>query len=939
VKLSLLVSFFLLGVFRVFAGDIKGHIFDKYSNEQLVGVSIWLDPGKKATASALDGSFVMKDVAPGQYHLSLSYIGYITLDTLLSIGTENIQLNFYLNQSSANLATVTISGKANGESELYAKKREQTLDNISNIVSANAISISPDVTVANVIQRVSGISMQRSSYGEGQYAIIRGMDKKYNTTIINGIKIPSPDNKDRFIPLDMFPSELLERMEVLKSLTPSMEGDATGGTVNLVMKNAPDKFRLQANVGAGFSQLFLDRNFLAYNTSQINAKSPAEIKGPNVFATVADFPYQNLTTRPIASPINNNFSLTVGNRFFNKRLGVVFSGSNQSAYKGSNSTVFVQTGTVAPSASISAPLNQTFSDTEVRQYSSKIDRLGVMSKLDFRINANNSISLFATYLQLNEHRVRATTDSLLGGYSIHNYVGAFAVSHKTQVRSDLQSIYNITLQGQNRLALPLTLDWSLVASQAEKRLPDIALFNYAHGINPNVSAGTATAGPDNVQEQTREWQHNTDKDLAAYLNLRYLLPRIGGRVPILGAGMLKRHKERNNYDNKYTLSPITDPGSNDAPYTSIAAAKFIFIPANGALGNAAGNPGIYSFKEDITSGYGQIKYRLTQRLDMIGGLRVENTQQSYNSSLPVSVAGKYGSFGFTDFLPSIQLKDSLSRNGALRFSYFKSLYRPAYADLIPFYDRSTNESYAVVGNPYLKHTVVHNLDLRYEIFGQGLDQLMVGAFFKTLKNPIEYVLKQSGFAAELNLTPANLGTATNFGLEAVYRKYFGNFGVAFNYTYTHSQIRSEKAIYYLNETGAAINATVIQKRPLQGQSAHIGNISLLYKDSRRNIEAQLALVYTGTRINTLSLYNNLDNWEKATAILDFSIQKQLGKRFTIYGKANNLLNTPYKLIIKQHNYSYAGNFRLPFQESPNYVNVQLDRFYASYTVGLRFNIK
>ena len=97
----------------------------------------------------------------------------------------------------------------------------------------------PDVTLGNTIQRVSGVTIQRTSTGEGRYAIVRGMDQRYNNTLVNGIKIPSPDDKYRFVPLDIFPSELLERLEVIKALTPSMEGDAIGGSVNLVMKNAP----------------------------------------------------------------------------------------------------------------------------------------------------------------------------------------------------------------------------------------------------------------------------------------------------------------------------------------------------------------------------------------------------------------------------------------------------------------------------------------------------------------------------------------------------------------------------------------------------------------------------------------------------------------------------------------------------------------------------
>ena len=110
-------------------------------------------------------------------------------------------------------------------------------------MSAKAMELSPDITVANVIKRMSGVTVERNSSGEGQYAILRGMDKRYNYTLVNGIKIPSPDNKNRFVPLDIFPSEILDRIEVTKSLTADMEGDGIGGAVNLVMKDAPWRFQ------------------------------------------------------------------------------------------------------------------------------------------------------------------------------------------------------------------------------------------------------------------------------------------------------------------------------------------------------------------------------------------------------------------------------------------------------------------------------------------------------------------------------------------------------------------------------------------------------------------------------------------------------------------------------------------------------------------------
>ena len=931
------VLFFLSGsCTATTAADIKGHVSDKTSKEQLIGATITLRPLLIKKSSSLDGGFVFKNLAAGSYNLNISSSGYASLDTIIMIrDNDKREFDFYLAPQFAKLSDVIINTVVNGGSEEFAQRREQTANNITNIVSANTIAISPDITVANVMQRIPGISIERGSSGDGQYAIIRGMDKRYNTTLINGVKIPSPDNRNRYVPLDIFPAELLDRIEVIKSLTPDMEADAAGGVINLVMKNAQDKFKLEGNIGTGYSQIFLNRDFYSYSKSTINLKSPSQITSPGTYAPIAAFPYNNLVTAAAKPPVNKIFSLTAGNRFFKNRLGIIFSGSYQNAYRGSNSNTLLQSPTVPPAADAAHPQQPAFSDIYARQYSSRIDRSGIETKIDYNYSPDNSISLFAAYLQLNERRTRLTSDSLLGGYSTaNNYVGSYAVYQKNETRSDLQSIYNATLQGKNKLTGNLTTDWSAVVSQAKRQVPDVAQFSTAQAVNPNTNTGTFTISPPVVRNQSREWISNTDKDISGYLNFHYK-KNIAGHNTLFGLGGMYRHKQRDNYDNAYILTPANDPNSNDQQYISIPASKFIFIPFNAALGNAAGNPGIYNFNEDVAALYGQVKYNI-KRLEIAGGVRMESTHQNYVSSLPVTVDGKSADIKYIDFLPGIQAKYSISSRKNLRFSYFRSIFRPAFADLIAFPERgSSNDSYETEGNPHLQHTVIDNIDLRYEIYSKGLDQFMIGAFYKFISNPIEYAFTQNGFGGII-LSPNNFGNANNSGIEIVFRKFFGNFGVSGNYTFTNSTIDSKKNFYYQSPSGGAINTTVKESRPLQGQSRHIGNFSLLYKNIKNKTDAQVAMVYTGERINTLSLYTGLDNWEKPTVSLDFSAQKEFGKHYILYVKVNNILNTPFQLIIKQNNSSYTGKFKLPFQQSPNYVTVQYDQFYTAYSMGFRF---
>ncbi|HXS35750.1 MAG TPA: TonB-dependent receptor [Flavipsychrobacter sp.] len=922
------------------AAEIKGHVYDKKTKEQIVGAYVAIKSLTKAGVTELDGDYSLKNLAPGTYAISCTYLGYREIDTTISITSsdEIVKIDFYLSGSSKELKEVHIKSKLSRESDLFANKTEQNADNIINVMSAHSIQISPDLTVSEVMQRISGVSMARGDGGQGQYAIIRGMDKRFNTTLINGVKIPSPDNKDRYVPLDMFPAELVERLEVIKTLTPSMEGDATGGSINMVMKNAPDKLMVDANFGLGYSSIWGSNDFQKYSTATVNWKSPAEMLGPNVFAPASDFPLQNLVTTNIHSPLNTNSSLTIGNRFFKDKLGIIISGSYQSTYDGYHANTLLQAENTGPSPDIHTNNVPDIEDFLVRQYSTLSNRLGTEAKIDYKINDKNTISLFGTYLSLDDYRVRQTIDSQKGGTSLANgWALVNGLHYRTETRTTLQNIYNTTLQGKHQITDFLSADWSLVTSEAKRLLPNDAQFGYDEkgAASPTNPPKYVTYGTPYVSGLSDEWQHNTDKDLAGYGNIHYTpdaIPFLKG----IDIGVMYRHKDRSNYDNKYSLSPVSDKDTDIQVYTNVENSKFYFLPASGALGSAAGNAGIYTFNEDLLAYYAQAHINIGEKTTILGGARVENTQQSYNTQLPVTVYGYKASYNYIDILPSIQAKYQLQENGAIRASYFNSVNRPAYSDLVPYADHSANEYYPTQGNPNLLHSVIHNADIRYELFPKGLDEFMIGGFYKYVINPIEYGLSKQT-ALDLDITPTNRPNATNYGLELVARKFFGNFGISGNYTYTHSDVIDEKHILHYLPSGSTTYDSLSVHRPLQGQAANIGNFSLLYRNRKQQIEAQLALLYTGDRINTVSYYNGLDIWQKPTWNLDFSLQKQFGKHFIAYFKYKNILNTGVQLYIKETNQNYSSDI-YPFQESPNYYTIEKDYYRSSILLGVRYKI-
>jgi TonB-dependent receptor len=314
----------------------------------------------------------------------------------------------------------------------------------------------------------------------------------------------------------------------------------------------------------------------------------------------------------------------------------------------------------------------------------------------------------------------------------------------------------------------------------------------------------------------------------------------------------------------------------------------------------------------------------------LGGVRVENTNQAYVSQLPVTATGKTGNISYIDVLPSLHLKYKLSGTQNLRLSYFKGISRPGYFEIVPasFPGEYFNES----GNYNLKHTIADNVDIRFEAFPKGNEQLLIGAFFKNIQNPIEYGFSQFGNNTFV-YTPLNFGTATNFGAEIVFTKYFKNLGFSGNYTYTNSNITTTKRVYGRDVNGNIVNSEGTQKRPLQGQSDHIANLSLIYKNAPKGLDAQLSWVYTGQRINIVSAYLGLDYWQRGTSQVDFSAEKKFGNtHFSIFMKLTNLLNNPIIVEVLKPNISQ----NLPDQTDPNRILVQKDILQQGYLFGIRY---
>ena len=911
----------------VSAHTVDGIVKDNRTGEPLIGsvVEVKELPNIKTT-TGLDGSFKLSELPDkGRYTLVVRYISYKTREVPIEVsdkGTVTIALDEDLRE----LSEVVVKGHKEYHSDRSAIDMEKTAGNVLNVMSQQSIQLSPDVNVASVLQRVSGVTMERDASGEASYAILRGMDKRYNYTLVNGVKIPSPDDKNRYIPLNMFPSDLMDRLVVSKSLTADMEGDAAGGVVDMVMKDAPSHFQIQANAAIGASDYFWNdsRNYLSSNRGSYTHTSPYEAHGADYKATTADFsngPTQ-ITKHSLPAP---NFvgGLSIGNRFWKDRIGVMLAGSVQNIFRGTERTynsVKMASGEQA----------MYIYSLQHRYYSIHDLTAGFHAKVDLQLD-NNKLEWYNMYVRTNSKGVRYNNSINTEYISSDTYTQ----DDETRSLSQTQSVFATHLKGTHHLTPSFTVDWAGIFSQAKEEDPDRTYLTLTNTVEaPDGVDGSLWSAGKNIlktmpKDMERRFQHNTDKDWAGYLNLSYDTRFSHGISALWKAGAQYRRKERGNRYYSYVFSP-TDisqqlDGNGFDQFASINwTCKTPYSQASQLN---------YDSKEHIGAAYLMTTVK-TPWGELNAGVRAEHTNQIYTMLQKFRNMGQVGEQSYWDWMPSASVKWTPTKKMNVRLSYYRSINRPGFYEIVPY--QIMGEEYQEKGNPNLKRARIDNVDLRWEWFPSATEQVLAGVFYKYLQDPIEQVFVSAdgkiGSGADAYYMPDNLGNAKNYGFEIDVVKYIRHFGIKANYTYTHSSITTTKREY--NVGSAEYKTGVTQTRPLVNQAPHTANLSLLYKDTRYGWNAQLAASFTGTKLALVSPFKDADQWDKAMFGLDFSMEKKFPCGVSLFLKANNLLDAKRERFLKTVNES---NLQYEGQRSDKTV-VGTYKYGRTFLLGVRVKL-
>ena len=911
----------------VSAHTVDGIVKDNRTGEPLIGsvVEVKELPNIKTT-TGLDGSFKLSELPDkGRYTLVVRYISYKTREVPIEVSDKGA-VTIALDEDLRELSEVVVKGHKEYHSDRSAIDMEKTAGTVLNVMSQQSIQLSPDVNVASVLQRVSGVTMERDASGEASYAILRGMDKRYNYTLVNGVKIPSPDDKNRYIPLNMFPSDLMDRLVVSKSLTADMEGDAAGGVVDMVMKDAPSHFQIQANAAIGASDYFWNdsRNYLSSNRGSYTHTSPYEAHGADYKATTADFsngPTQ-ITKHSLPAP---NFvgGLSIGNRFWKDRIGVMLAGSVQNIFRGTERTynsVKMASGEQA----------MYIYSLQHRYYSIHDLTAGFHAKVDLQLD-NNKLEWYNMYVRTNSKGVRYNNSINTEYISSDTYTQ----DDETRSLSQTQSVFATHLKGTHHLTPSFTVDWAGIFSQAKEEDPDRTYLTLTNTVEaPDGVDGSLWSADKNIlktmpKDMERRFQHNTDKDWAGYLNLSYDTRFSHGISALWKAGAQYRRKERGNRYYSYVFSP-TDisqqlDGNGFDQFASINwTCKTPYSQASQLN---------YDSKEHIGAAYLMTTVK-TPWGELNAGVRAEHTNQIYTMLQKFRNMGQVGEQSYWDWLPSASIKWTPTKKMNVRLSYYRSINRPGFYEIVPY--QIMGEEYQEKGNPNLKRARIDNVDLRWEWFPSATEQVLAGVFYKYLQDPIEQVFVSAdgkiGSGADAYYMPDNLGNAKNYGFEIDVVKYIRHFGIKANYTYTHSSITTTKREY--NVGSAEYKTGVTQTRPLVNQAPHTANLSLLYKDTNYGWNAQLAASFTGTKLALVSPFKDADQWDKAMFGLDYSMEKKFPCGVSLFLKANNLLDAKRERFLKTVNES---NLQYEGQRSDKTV-VGTYKYGRTFLLGVRVKL-
>lgn len=916
-------------------GTISGTVIDD-TGLGMPGVLLKLDKYNRYTVTDLDGHFIFLAVPEGNYTLTASYIGYKDYTAAVSVkANRDTDTDVRMSADAVMIDEVVVFGQLT-KGQARALNIEKNNSNITNLVAADQIGRFPDANIGDALKRIPGITIQ-TDQGEARNLVVRGLATALNSVTLDGGRIPSAEGDNRNIQLDLIPSEMIQVIEVNKTLLPDMEADAIGGSVNLKTKTAPERRLLNLNLGWGWNPI---RN------------KPSYIAG-----------------------------VTYGDRFFDKKLGVALTLSFQDRIYGSDNVE----GEWKKGGDGVADYLKEF---EIRKYDVTRLRGSVSLNMDYEISRNSKLYFSSMYNYRNDYENRYAfqlkdmepVDGQTGVFSgeLRRAIkmGATSPENPSGRRHENQQIMHFMLGGDHLFASSLHFDWGgsfarALENKLHERTPGwrvkdaVINADYTDTRFPLFSSKNDVYDDFELKELVDQTDRTYEDEWSAFANFRLPLSVIRDQKGRLRFGAKVRFKGKNRDNVAYEAEPIEE-GAFDLSRLDVGRVSFSglidgrYTPGQFPDARELGAQDWfdstkfettdlideywvdnYTARENIYAAYLRWDQNLAENLLAILGARVEYTAVDYTGNTieynedgdPSRGPVNEGDNGYLNVFPNLTLRYQPIDRVVLRAAYSTGIARPNYYDLVPYFSVNREDGELSLGNPELRSTYAHNFDLLLSYYSGAVSHLTAGGFYKHLNNfifrqTLENVSAQQfgrmypQFAGSVTdgdwdvYTRANGSAVDLFGFEVGFQQqltflpgFLKGFSLYANYTFVKSIAHG-----ITNEDGEER-----KDMPLPGTAPHSLNVSLGYEHPY--FRARLSLNHASSYLDELGSDAFSDVYYGNQTFLDFNADATLAKGLTLYLEANNLLNTPL--------WYYQG--------TSDHVKQQ-EYYKPSFTIGLKWSL-
>lgn len=907
----------------VMAQGIQGKLIS--AEGALPGATVRLKGSNLAAISNENGDFRLMLSKQTKVDLQFSFIGYENLDTTIILSSNLTALgNITLKPANNTLGEVIVKGfVAGSQSKAYSIKKNAIA--IMDVVVADAIGKLPDRNAAEAIQRIQGVAVARY-HGEADQATVRGTPFSWTSTLFNGSRLPSASvYGTRASILDAVPSEMIQRIEVSKAITPDMEADAIGGSINFVTKTAPAKRVLNVSAAGGY----------------------------NAFS-------QNGST---------NGSLTYGDRFFKGKLGIVVTGAFWDRNWGTDSyDVSYNTGSAV------AMDRTSINSIMFKRYMGKRQTYGLTYGIEYKFNNNHKIYSRGLWDKFND--IRPVHESYVD-YTNKRYQYNYRYSHYQTALNGFE------FGGEHFFGEKLKVDWLASSytsrfyletppTNGRKGLP-ISTFRQKInggfvGLSSNGKKYWNFDSPDGIGQDpllfdpmladanekmdpakltlqqlviygldTEEADQNMQVNFTHETNLQLKLKgglkyRVKNRDASFGTTAVFVPNAALGVPNSPALIPLSTLPREEFPIGAgyfnpleLDYSAFIVNPltpqglfdlyspaaltANGMRDVSPATNATLKYKanESVLAAYLMAEYKPTDAITLIGGIRSESTMLTLDGNkLSTTKVGTVTTSGvtpisqstnYTNLLPMFHAKIALNEKSNLRFAYTTTFSRANFSDLNPGENVDMTQAIPTIsrGNTSLKPTRANNFDVMYEHYFDNLGIISGGVFYKQLKdivfsnrsmesiNGVNYMLTQASNISNGHLLGFEIGINKRL---TFLPGFLSGLGVEANYT----NIQSEASV-------PVVGTTRRDKTTLPNQSKHLYNAILYYE--RNGLMLRLAGNFRGASLETINqtLGKDFYTFTGKNFTLDASASVQVSKRIKAFVELNNLTNEPLKTYL------------------------------------------